>query len=149
MTDASLVNGLTFRIHHTMLPVADLDRSVDFYTRLLGMSMKQRHKSEVRRVDVALVGYGDMTTQPVVELIEDISENAPTRVAHSNIHVAIDVNDLRRLCAILEREEVEFTRPLKPSSRPGSRNLTAWIRDPDGHAIELAERHPDEPSTGR
>jgi catechol 2,3-dioxygenase-like lactoylglutathione lyase family enzyme len=51
MSDESLVGGLTFRIDHTMLPVADLDRSIDFYTRLLGMKGMGRRLDEIRKVE--------------------------------------------------------------------------------------------------
>jgi len=140
MNEKSLVNDLSFRVHHTMLPVADLDRSVAFYTRLLGMKVKERHASEARKVEVGLVGYGDKASEPFLELIEDISENAPAQVTPANIHIGIDASDLRKLCAILEKEGVAFMRPLK--QRSDGMGLSAWIRDPDGHELELAERHP-------
>jgi lactoylglutathione lyase len=140
MNDDCLVKDLSFHVHHTMLPVADLDRSIAFYTRLLGMKVKERHASEARKVEVGLVGYGDRASEPFLELIEDISENAPTQVTPANIHVGIDTSDLRKLCAILEKEGVTFLRPLK--QRSDGMGLSAWIRDPDGHELELAERHP-------
>jgi lactoylglutathione lyase len=140
MNDDCLVKDLTFRVHHTMLPVADLDRSVAFYTRLLGMKVKERHASEARKVEVGLVGYGDKASEPFLELIKDTSEMAPAQVAPANIHVGIDTSDLRKLCAILEKQGVAFIRPLK--QRSDGMGLSAWIRDPDGHEIELAERHP-------
>jgi len=123
-----------------MLPVADLDRSVDFYTRLLGMKVRDRHASEARKVEVGLVGYGEKASEPFLELIRDISDNAPDHVTPANIHVGIDTSDLRKLCAILEKEGVTFIRPLK--QRSDGMGLSAWIRDPDGHELELAERHP-------
>ena len=140
MNEESLVKDLSFRVHHTMLPVADLDRSVAFYTRLLGMKVKERHVSEARKVEVGLVGYGDKASEPFLELIEDSSENAPAQVTPANIHVGIDTSDLRKLCSIMEKEGVAFIRPLK--QRSDGMGLSAWIRDPDGHQIELAERHP-------
>ncbi len=140
MNDDCLVKDLTFRVHHTMLPVADLDRSVAFYTRLLGMKVKERHASEARKVEVGLVGYGDKAAEPFLELVEDRSENGPDKVTPANIHIGIDSSDLRKLCAILEKEGVTFIRLLK--QRSDGMGLSAWIRDPDGHELELAERYP-------
>jgi lactoylglutathione lyase len=140
MNDDSLVKELSFRVHHTMLPVADLSRSIAFYTRLLGMKVKERHASEARKVEVGLVGYGDDARAPFLELIQDTSERAPAQVTPANIHVGIDTSDLRKLCAILEKEGVTFIRPLKQKS--DGMGLSAWVRDPDGHELELAERHP-------
>ena len=140
MNDECLVKDLSFRVHHTMLPVADLDRSLAFYTRLLGMKVKERHASEARKVEVGLLGYGDKASEPFLELIKDTSENAPVQVTPANIHVGIDTNNLRKLCTVLEKEGVAFMRPLK--QRSDGMGLSAWIRDPDGHELELAERHP-------
>jgi catechol 2,3-dioxygenase-like lactoylglutathione lyase family enzyme len=89
---------------------------------------------------LGLVGYGDKVSEPYLELIEDIGENAPDQVTPANIHIGIDTSDLRKLCAILEKEGVAFIRPLK--QRSDGMGLSAWIRDPDGHELELAERHP-------
>lgn len=139
MSEANLVQDLSFRIHHTMLPVADLDLAIDFYTRLFGMTVMGRRSDENRKVAVGHVGYGDRATQPSLELIQDISDQAPAQVKPTGGHISIHVNDLPKLCAVLEKEGVEFKQPL--SQRPGGGNLRAWIRDRDGHEIELAE-HP-------
>ena len=139
MNEEHLVKDLTFRVHHTMLPVADLDRSIAFYTRLLGMKVKERHASEARKVEVGLIGYGEKASEPFLELIEDISEKAPAQVTPANIHIGIDTSDLRKLCTILEKEGVTFIRPFK--ERSDGMGFSAWVRDPDGHEIELAERH--------
>lgn len=137
MSDASPVRDLAFRIHHTMLPVADLDRSIGFYTRFLGMEAMGRRTDETRKVEVGHVGYGERDAQPSLELTRDISESAPDAVRPTGIHIAIQVDNLRRLCGALETEGVKFIQPLKELG--GGRRMTAWIRDPDGHAIELIE----------
>ena len=84
MNEGSLVKEFTFRVHHTMLPVADLSRSITFYTRLLGMKLKERHASEARKVEVGLVGYGDEASAPFLQLIQDTSERAPAQVSSAN-----------------------------------------------------------------
>ena len=134
------VKDLRFNVHHTMLPVANLSRSIAFYTRLLGMTLKERHSSEARKVEVGLVGYGEEASAPFLELIQDTSERAPAQVTPANIHVGIDTSDLRKLCTILEKEGVTFMRPFK--QRSDGMGFSAWVRDPDGHELELAERHP-------
>jgi lactoylglutathione lyase len=140
MNEDCLVKDLSFRVHHTMLPVADLDRSIAFYTHLLGMKVQERHSSETRKVEVGLIGYGDEVSAPFLELIKDTSERAPAQVTPANIHIGIDTSDLRKLCAILEKEGVTFIRPFK--QRSDGMGLSAWVRDPDGHELELTERHP-------
>ena len=68
-----------------------------------------------------------------------LGAGAPAQVPATGIHVGIDCNDLSGLCAILEREGIALPRPLRQAADGIS--LRAWIRDPDGHEIELAERH--------
>jgi lactoylglutathione lyase len=139
MNDINPVQGLSFRIHHTMLPVLNLDRSMGFYTRLFGMQVMGRRSDPSRKVEVGHVGYGDRATQPSIELIQDVSESAPAVVTPTGGHISIHVSDLTRLCAVLEREGVDFKQPL---SRRANGNLRAWVRDPDGHELELAEHPP-------
>ena len=141
MNEESLVKDLSFRVHHTMLPVADLDRSIAFYTRLLGMKVKERHASEARKVEVGLVGYGDEASAPFLELIQNTSERAPAQVTPANIHVGIDTSDLRKLCACPRKGRGRRS-SVHSSRDPTEWVLSAWIRDPDGHELELAERHP-------
>jgi lactoylglutathione lyase len=119
-----------------MLPVTDLDRSVDFYTRLFGMTVMGRRSDPNRKVEVGHVGYGERATQPSIELIQDVSDNAPATVKPTGGHVSIHVSDLTRLCGVLEAAGVKFKQPL---SRRANGNLRAWVHDPDGHELELGE----------
>jgi lactoylglutathione lyase len=136
MNEANLVRGLTFRIHHTMLPVANLERSIDFYTRLFGMKLMGRRSDAHRKVEVGHVGYGDRATQPSIELIQDVSENAPATVRPTGGHISIHVSDLQKLSSVLENAGVEFKQPL---TRRAGGSPRAWVRDFDGHEFELAE----------
>jgi len=127
-----------FRIHHTMLPVADLDRSIDFYTRYLGMKVMGRRVDLARMKEVGHVGYGARDTHPSLELTKATGSTAPIDIGPIDLHIGIQVTDLPGLCERLEKEHIGFVQGLKASG-PDNRRLTAWIRDPDGHAIELIE----------
>jgi lactoylglutathione lyase len=139
MAAGNPVDAISFRFHHTMLLVADLDRAVDFYTRLLGMTVKERHANAARKTEVALLGYGNDPTAPFLELTAATDTAARTEVAPLNTHVAIDASDLRALCTVLENEGVRFLRAFK--ERSDGKGFSAWVADPDGNPLELAERH--------
>jgi lactoylglutathione lyase len=118
-----------------MLPVADLVRSVDFYTRVLGMQVVRRRDENEDGRAIAYVGYGEEGTHPVLELISGTG-NADKPWAG---HIAIAIADLPALCASLEKEGVRFTRNLI-APEGGSNTYVANIVDPDGFEIELNQR---------
>lgn len=136
MSDQSPVKELTFRLHHSMLPASNLERSIHFYTHLFGMHVMGRRSDPSRKVEVGHVGYGDRATSTSIELIQDVSEGAPSAVKPTGGHISIHASDLEKLCAVLQAEGVEFKQPL---SRRANGNLRAWVRDPDGHELELGE----------
>jgi catechol 2,3-dioxygenase-like lactoylglutathione lyase family enzyme len=103
------------------------------------MKQQSRHANPARGVEVGLLGYGDAVSAPYLELTQNISADAPAQVTPANVHIGIDVSDLRQLATILEREGIRFTRPVR--ERSDGKGLTAWIEDPDGHPLELAERY--------
>jgi catechol 2,3-dioxygenase-like lactoylglutathione lyase family enzyme len=103
------------------------------------MAVMGRRSDPNRKVEVGHVGYGDRATQPSIELIQDVSEHAPAKVSPTGGHISIHVSDLTRLCDVLGSEGVTFKQPL---SRRAGGNLRAWVCDPDGHELELAERPP-------
>jgi lactoylglutathione lyase len=126
------------RFLHTMLRVGDLDRSVDFYTRLLGMK-------ELRRVDVpagkytlAFVGYGDEASTAVIELTYNYgTESYDLGTAFG--HLAIGVPDVAEACESVRAGGGKVVReagPLKFGT-----TIIAFIEDPDGYKIELIQRH--------
>ena len=125
---------LRFQLRHTMIPVGDLARSVDFYQRLFGMQvLRQRPPDDSGRA-TAYVGYGEEESNTVLELISGTGERAAPWAGH----IAISVSDLTTLCDKLTAEGVRFSKPLKAVS-DGTRRLTANIYDPDGIEIELSE----------
>jgi lactoylglutathione lyase len=138
MSESGGISDIQFRIRHTMLPVSNLDRTIDFYTRLLGMDIMRLREPAGQRV--AYLGYGSEDEGPAFELIQNGDGGESAEVPTWAGHFALYVSDLSKLCAALKREGVAFTREPGPN-RPGSSDLVAYILDPDGYTIELTERH--------
>ena len=140
MAGEKTVDDITFRIRHTMMLVSDLDRSIDFYTRLLGMDVQRLRPTPEKNERVGYLGYGSEDKNPGLELIET---GGPGRIKEMPTwygHVALYVSDLYRLCEKLKAESVKFTLGPQPN-RPGSHDHVAFIQDPDGYVLELTERH--------
>lgn len=135
-----LVSDIKFRIRHTMLPVSDLDRSIDFYTRLLGMDVMRLREQPEQGSRVGYLGYGSEDDGPALEMIQTGAAGEHAKMAAWSGHVALYVSDLYKLCETLKKEGVTFIRDPQPN-RPGSRDLVAFIQDPDGYTLELTERH--------
>lgn len=140
MSIDKIAEDIVFRIRHTMMPVRDLDRSVDFYTRLLGMDIQRLRYAPAKKERVAYVGYGSEDEFPGLELIEIGGPGTAKEIRPWDGHVAIEVSDLYRLSEKLKAESVKFTVDPQPN-RPGSSDHMAFIEDPDGYTIELNERH--------
>ncbi len=135
MSEEQTDSEVKFRFRHTMLPVADIERAVDFYTRLLGMQVVRRRGQGDDGREIAYVGYGAEGTHPVLELIAGTNDADKPWAGHISIAVA----DLKALCGTLEAEDIRFTRQLMaPDS--GTNELVANIVDPDGFEIELNQR---------
>jgi lactoylglutathione lyase len=135
MSEEDAEGEVKFRFRHTMLPVADMERAVDFYTRLLGMQVVRRRSQGDDGREIAYVGYGEEGTHPVLELIAGTGDADKSWAGH----IAIAVADLKSLCATLEGEGIRFTRQLMaPDS--GTNVLVANIVDRDGFEIELNQR---------
>jgi len=137
MSSETLHDKIQFRIRHTMLPVSDLDRTIDFYTRLLDMDVMRLR--ELAHERVAYIGYGSEDDGPAFEMIQTGKAGERGKIPDWAGHFALHVSDLAKLCEALRAEGVTFVRQLE--GRPGSRDLVAWIKDPDGYTIELTERH--------
>jgi lactoylglutathione lyase len=127
-----------FRLLHTMIRVLDLDRSIDFYTRLLGMKLLRRKDYESGRFTLAFVGYGDETDSTVIELTHNWDQKEPYTLGSAFGHLAVAVPDIYAACRRLEAEGVKIPRPPGPMKHGGS--VIAFIEDPDGYKIELIER---------
>ena len=141
MLPKKTVNGITFNIRHTMLPVSDMERTVDFYTRLLGMDIQRIRDVPEKSERVRYLGYGsDEDAGPALELIESAESRGKSPLPRWTGHVALYVSDCYKLSEKLKAEKVEFVSGPGPN-RPGSKDIYAFIKDPDGYVIELTQRH--------
>ncbi|MFN3890453.1 MAG: VOC family protein [Beijerinckiaceae bacterium] len=122
----------TFRIDHVMLPVEDIDRSIAFYSSLLGMRVLESRSDAKRRI--AHVGYGPRGEQATLELVQTLAAASPPSAGGG--HFCLCVHGLASLCGQVEKSGGSFDRPLDAA---GGAVRRAWIRDPDGHLIELSE----------
>jgi lactoylglutathione lyase len=127
-----------FRLLHTMIRVKDLDKSIDFYTRLLGMSLMRRKDYPSGEFTLAFVGYGDEDEQAVIELTHNWGQEEPYELGTGFGHLAIGVADIYGTCEQLAAEGVNIPRPPGPMKHGGS--VIAFVEDPDGYKIELIER---------
>ncbi len=127
-----------FRLLHTMIRVKDLDKSIDFYTRLLGMKVTRRKDYPTGEFTLAFVGYGDESDSTVIELTHNWGQQEPYDLGTGFGHLAIGVPDIYKTCEALEAEGVSIPRPPGPMKHGGS--VIAFIEDPDGYKIELIER---------
>jgi len=127
-----------FRMLHTMLRVYDLEKSIDFYTRLLGMTLLRRNDFEGGRFTLAFVGYGDEKDHTVLELTHNWDQKEPYTIGSGYGHIAIGVPDIYATCKQLESEGVKIPRP--PGPMQHGTTVIAFIEDPDGYKVELIER---------
>jgi lactoylglutathione lyase len=134
----SAVDSSRFRMLHTMIRVLDLEKSIDFYTRLLGMRLLRRKDYESGRFTLAFVGYGDESEHAVIELTHNWDQKESYTIGSGFGHMAIGVPDIYGVCDRLGKEGVRIPRPPGPMKHGGS--TIAFIEDPDGYKIELIER---------
>ncbi|MEX0923801.1 MAG: lactoylglutathione lyase [Rhodovibrionaceae bacterium] len=127
-----------FRFLHTMIRVRDLDKSIDFYTRHLGMKELRRKDYPSGEFTLAFVGYGDENSNAVIELTHNWGQKDAYDLGNAFGHLAIGVPDIYATCAALEKEGVNIPRPPGPMKHGGSE--IAFIEDPDGYKIELVQR---------
>lgn len=127
-----------FRLLHTMLRVFDLEKSIDFYTRLLGMTLLRRNDYEGGRFTLAFVGYGDESDTAVLELTHNWDQAEPYDIGTGYGHIALGVPDIYATCDRLAKAGVKITRPPGPMKHGST--VIAFIEDPDGYKVELIER---------
>ena len=126
-----------FRLLHAMLRVTDMERSLDFYTRLLGMRVLEMREHKKNQFTQAYLGYGAGWNGMALELVFNWSGDEPYSRGTSFGHVAIQVTDITALCDRLAAEGVPMPRP--PRAQRHGENIVAFVEDPDGNRIELVQ----------
>jgi len=131
---------MTTRILHTMLRVGDLQRSVDFYTKVMGMQLLRTTDRPDQKYSLAFVGYGDESQGAVLELTYNYGVDRYD-MGGAFGHVAIQVPDAHAACERIRAAGGTVTREAGPVK--GGTTVIAFVQDPDGYKIELIERRPD------
>jgi len=127
------------RLLHTMLRVGDLERSVTFYTEVLGMKLLRRTDRPEQKYSLAFVGYDDEERTAVLELTYNTGvERYDLGTAFG--HIAIAVPDAVRACDEVRKRGGRVTREAGPVK--GGSTVIAFVEDPDGYKIEFIERLP-------
>ena len=125
------------RLLHTMLRVGDLDRSVRFYTEVLGMKLLRTTDRPDQKYSLAFVGYDGEDRTAVLELTYNYGVDR-YEMGTAYGHVAIAVADARKSCDEVRKRGGTVTREAGPVK--GGTTVIAFVQDPDGYKIELIER---------
>ena len=125
------------RLLHTMIRVVDLERSIAFYTKVLGMRELRRKDYPDGRFTLAFVGYGDEADHTVLELTHNWDTKA-YELGTGFGHLAVAVPDAYKACEEVTAKGGKVTRPAGPMKHGGS--VIAFVEDPDGYKIEFIQR---------
>ena len=122
---------------HTMLRVGDLQRSIDFYTRVLGMKLLRTTDRPEQKYTLAFLGFAANPEQAEIELTYNYGVE---RYEHGAAfgHLALGVDDARAACERIRAAGGRVTRDAGPVA--GGSTVIAFVEDPDGYKIELIER---------
>jgi len=125
------------RILHTMLRVGDLERSIAFYTEVLGMTLMRRMDYPDGRFTLAFVGYGDEAEDAVIELTHNWDTKSYD-LGNAFGHIAIGVADAYAACDAIRARGGKVVR--EPGPMRHGNTILAFVEDPDGYKIELIQR---------
>lgn len=122
------------RLLHTMIRVGDLQRSIDFYTEILGMKLLRQKDYPKGRFTLAFVGYGDEHDNTVIELTHNW-DTEEYDVGNGFGHLAIEVEDVYSATEKIRAKGGEIIRDAGPMN--AGTTIIAFVKDPDGYEIEL------------
>ncbi|WP_296447744.1 lactoylglutathione lyase [Rhodoferax sp. UBA5149] len=125
------------RFLHTMLRVGNLQRSIDFYTQVLGMQLLRTSENPQYKYSLAFVGYGKNPEQAEIELTYNHGVDS-YEIGTAYGHVALGVPDVHAACEKIRAAGGNVTREAGPVK--GGSTVIAFVSDPDGYKIELIQR---------
>lgn len=122
------------RILHTMLRVGDLDRSIQFYTEVLGMKKLRQKDYPDGKFTLAFVGYGDESANTVLELTYNWGIDG-YELGNGFGHIALEVDDVYQATDMIRKRGGKIIRDAGPMN--AGTTIIAFVEDPDGYQIEL------------
>ena len=122
------------RILHTMIRVVDLDKSITFYTEILGMNLLRKKNYPDGKFTLAFVGYGDESNETVIELTHNWDTESYD-MGDAFGHIAIEVDDVYKACETMKANGGKIIRDAGPMNAGAT--IIAFVEDPDGYQIEL------------
>jgi len=125
------------RILHTMLRVGDLERSLKFYTEVLGMKVLRRNDFPDGKFTLAFVGYGSESETAVIELTHNWGVEK-YELGNAYGHIALEVDDAYATCEEVKKRGGKVTREAGPMKH--GTTVIAFVEDPDGYKIEFVQR---------
>ena len=131
-----LADAASMRLLHTMLRVGDLERSITFYTEVLGMRLLRRKDYPGGRFTLAFVGYGEESDTTVLELTHNW-DTSSYEIGSGYGHIAIGVNDIVAVCDQMRAKGGRVVR--EPGPMKNGSTVIAFVEDPDGYKVELIE----------
>ncbi|WP_238928485.1 lactoylglutathione lyase [Vibrio sp. S17_S38] len=125
------------RVLHTMVRVGDLDKSIEFYTNVLGMNLLRKNENAEYKYTLAFVGYGDESQGAVIELTYNW-DTSEYDLGTGYGHIALGFDDIYATCDSIKAAGGLVTR--EPGPVKGGTTHIAFVKDPDGYMIELIQR---------
>ncbi|GEM77275.1 lactoylglutathione lyase [Vibrio sagamiensis] len=124
------------RILHTMLRVGDLEKSIKFYTEVMGMNLLRTNENQAYEYTLAFLGYGDESEGAVIELTYNWG-TTEYDLGNAFGHIAIGVDDIYSTCDVIKAAGGNVTR--EPGPVKGGSTHIAFVKDPDNYMIELIQ----------
>ncbi|WED20914.1 lactoylglutathione lyase [Vibrio sp. JC009] len=124
------------RVLHTMLRVGDLDKSIEFYTKVLGMKLLRTNENKEYKYTLAFLGFGDESEGAVIELTYNWG-TSEYEMGSAFGHIALGFDDIYATCDAIKAAGGNVTR--EPGPVKGGTTQIAFVKDPDGYMIELIQ----------